>query len=323
MLERPKLLKMPRPTAQQVILGKEIKTLPIIGEGADLDTEMEARNGRLVLSSMPFAYDFICNMLRLYRMGIDGVKRHDVADPDTSHYYFNVDKETALSYFKTETMYNNFLRNMEYYRKTGLHFIKLYRKQDKEFYLQKTNPFEILTLPTNRFSMDLVLAKCVFAGLVEEYAHCLKNVGYIVIPANFMPSILCYENEIEKANIIYKTNITGLLKNTHRAKQITMQRNEFANAVFPEQVKSDGYLKENMFRKFQESINPTIEKIVAVYEGQISLVKGVYLGTNADKRTGRPEKPTVLYFTHKDLFNGNFKKDPLKFTGMFQGQPAE
>jgi len=74
---------------------------------------------------------------------------------------------------------------------------------------------------------ELFFSKAVFDSLVT--GECTKNGGdgYTEIPSNFYP-ILTNGNkgELKSFNPIYKLNVCGLMKNTHKKKSVEIPRQE-------------------------------------------------------------------------------------------------
>jgi len=304
-------IKMPNTVARQIMLNKFlVNTLPIANEGLEEQTIKEALNAKIVLSSSPFAYDFICNMLAYYKLGHKDIKRLDTPNTENNIYHFTIKKDLAIEYFKDEKRLNNFMRNQDYYNEYKYSFIQLWRQKERKYYLQPMKPYNIFSLPTNHFSMDLLLPKCVFSGLIEPYENNLKITGYITLPSEFFPTILDHEATPKKANIMYKTNIKGLLINPMKKEMVSLPRQELIEAISPDSiVKETSYLRPGAFQLLHETISPTIEKIVDIYGGEFFLVRKFFLGTTENKRKGRKEVFAKLFFVGSTLQNTKFKQD--------------
>jgi len=299
-------IKMHRTVAQQIIgVNKfNVNTLHITEPGMNEVYIRQEQNARKAISTMPAAFDFVANMLTLHKIYSRECEKQNITNERTqllqndngnTHYTLNIDFDSVINYFLEENMLVNFRKQLT---RINMQYVSLWRFHERKFYLKPMHPIIIKTPATNGFCMSIEIAKCVFRGMIEnEYES-----GYITLPSGFMPRILQQEQAKEKADIIYRTNIFGLLANKEKKEEIKTKRSNFCKEVLSNYTRPKNgagyYLDNDYFKLFQDSINPNIENIADVYEGEFSLVKKVTLGKSEDKRTGRAEEPTHLFFTH-------------------------
>jgi len=300
------MIKMPTYAAKQLTAVNKfsiVDTLPIVNVDSGEQFIKQEDNARRVLFNMPWAFDFICNMLKIWNYGNGeslGIRRiDDITKDNTAAYGFEIDYNLLGYYFETPEMYLHFYLNMDYNRKLKP-CLGLWRKFDNKFYTQNTQAIDVFAWGNENLPMTVYIAKCVFSGMIEKSGY---KKGYIQLPIKFMPKIIEYNPDLsnEKTNIIYKTNIFGLLNNFEKKEKIEVKRGDFCKEILSNYTRPKNgvgyYLEPAYYDLFKNTINPQVNKIAELYNNEFLLVKNVILGKSEDKRTGRQEQPTEIFFT--------------------------
>jgi hypothetical protein len=124
-----------------------------------------------------------------------------------------------------------------------------------------------------------MFAKAVFQSLVT--GECVKNGGdgFIEIPALFYPLLTdTSKGDLQSHNPIYKLNLYGIMKNTHKSYQIAVKRDELLQTIAPEYIDKEGYLKISGAKLHDSLITSAQEATTKIPVGL--LVKNFYIGNS-------------------------------------------
>jgi|LSPY01.1.fsa_nt_gi hypothetical protein len=277
-------------TENALITKRLIKAMPIID--SDTTQYSEAINGNELrtLNRYPAAYDFVANIIDHARKTENPGKYIK----DAGNYYAVwVTEKTWKAYFAhcgTFTSRANLERQVLTDITTGWIFGKGLDENGNRF-IRRIPPFRFMerrVFEDGTVIQELLFSKAVFESLVTE--ECVKKGGdgYIEIPSAFYPRLTCADKgALTSYNPIYRLNIFGLYKNTHKQERIRVKRTDLIQAVVPEYLDSQGNLKRITASALQESLTRSAREAWTAIPSATLVI---------DLRLGNERGDSTLYF---------------------------
>jgi|AACY02.16.fsa_nt_gi hypothetical protein len=238
------MIPVSRTVAKNILINKHIiKALPRIDSNNKDHIEAIAGNELRVLKRYAVAYDFIANLIhKAHKLNII----HEWIEDTGRDYFKGTVKETTWrEYFKDcgdFKIRQSLARQIKRDLHSGFIYIHGHDKKKGE-YIEYRRPFFVTAIrqfENGERERDLFFSKTVFNSLVT--GECFKNGGdgFIEIPASLYPKLTHTETgKIQSHNPIYKINVFGLLKNTHKKKKIIVKKYDFIENVIPEYARKD------------------------------------------------------------------------------------
>lgn len=258
---------------ENILMNKHsIKLLPIIDSQNEKHIELIGNELRTI-KRYPVGYDFLVNVIDKIK---DKVAR-SINDISSDYYELNVLDETFTNYLKpcgNHAQRQSLARQLVTDMTSGFVYIK------GKGYIGYQAPFRIMgrkIYSDGKRIYQVHLLKQVFDSLIK--GECYKNGGdgYIEIPSMLFPIITrANKGILQSYNPIYKLNIFGIKKNTHKKKNIEVNRNEFLKTVLPEYYKN-GYLTKDIY-SIRESLSQAAKEVSKSLPNHHNLVKNFYLG---------------------------------------------
>lgn len=305
--------KVPNITSNNILLNKhQVRTISC-GSSGTLETKL-AENGRKAVFASPAVYDFVCNMITLAKTSGNALQESGVevrSLDETGYYLLTTTEKPFRAYFPDNTDRKLFINHLSSLK---ANWILAHTETKTGYELQRLSPFMLAgeKIIVNKsfdsldnalcYQLQLFIAKAVFKPfLIDNWQS-----GYIYLPPVFYPKIMeqAEGTGINKGFIkaIYKANILGLTKNTHKKDSIQMSRGEFVTAVMPEKAGKNGWLANKDFEGLREAITAKdgetslIGKTAKDYGNKFRLVKNIFLGHCSDYKS-EEKRETELYFT--------------------------
>jgi hypothetical protein len=280
-------MRMSRTIAGNALLNKHtIKALPLaITTNTELNDSINGNNLRVLKTYAP-AYDFITNIIN---NALETGKVGEYIKDAGEHYYEIIIKEQKWKdYFKhcgNKTIRQNLARQVLRELQTGWILLKGQDKRGR--YVEERAPFRIMAkkyYEDGTAYREILMSKDVFEGLITGQCHKNGNDGFIEIPSYFYANITKTDKgNLQSYNSIYKLNIVGLMKNTHKKSEIHISREKFLEAIVPEYLDKDKNLKVNARGLHDSLVRPTKQICENIPEGM--LVKNFFLGNKGDTST--------------------------------------
>lgn len=291
------MIPISRTIAENILINKHIiKALPIIDSINEKHIEEIAGNELRALKRYPVAYDLIVNLIhKAHKAGAV----HSWLKDSNDYYVGTIRESTWQDYFKgcgSFDVRQSLARQVLHDLQSGFILIHGRDKKKGEF-IEYRRPFFITAFrqyKNGEKERDLYFSKAVFQSLVT--GECFKNGGdgFIEIPAGLYPkathSELSYqiehEGEIKTVNLgshnpIYKINVYGLMKNTHKKDRIIIKRDDFIENVIPEYAKKDKIFDTYYLKKAEWEIHGALIKSIQQINKECindRIVKNFYIG---------------------------------------------
>jgi len=289
------MIQISRNIAQNILINKHIiKALPIIDSTNDRHIENIAGNELRILKRYAVAYDLIANLISQAHK--TGTITNYIKDAGKDYFSMTVRKNTWQNYFNdcgNHTIRQSLALQVMKDLQSG--FIYIHGKdRTRGDYIEYRRPFFITAIrqfQNGELDRDLYFSKIVFQSLVT--GECFKNGGdgFIEIPPCLYPRLTNTKTgELQSHNPIYKINLYGLLKNTHKKKNITVNKNDFIENVIPEyasKIKNgEGYKLKMPEYSIHNSLIGSINKSKNVCQNE-RIISNFYIGKD----------DVTLYFT--------------------------
>ena len=280
-------------TENALITKHTIKAMPVIDSSNERYIEEVAGNELRTLNRYPATYDFIANIIGSAR------KTGNIGKyiKDTGNYYATwVSEKTWKAYFAQcgdHTVRYNLERQILTDIETGWIFGKGVDGKGNRF-ISQIPPFRFMErriFEDGTVIRELLFSKSVFESLVTEDCAKKGGDGYIEIPSNFYPLLTGTDKgALTSYNPIYKLNIFGLYKNTHKKEQLMVKREDLIQAVVPEYLDGNGNLKRITADKLHESLTASAQEVLTAIPDAL-LVRNVHLGSERGDSTLYFRKP--------------------------------
>jgi len=279
--------------------GKLIKGLPLVDSTNPRHIKDILGNELKVLKHYAPCFDFIANLISVaHRKGTPG---NHIKDVDENYYKINISENTWKKYFSHCGDHNiryNLARQIMKDLQTGYVLLPIYDKIHGHG-MEKRAPFRIMAekyYSDGTKYRELYFSKAVFKSLVT--GECFENGGdgYIEIPSNFYPLLTAGDKgELQSYNPIYKINIHGLMKNTHKKGSVEIPRKELIQSIAPEYIDDDGDLKSITAASLHDSLIKNTREVLSSIPYSL-LVKNFYFGKQGGMSTLYFRTPTEPEF---------------------------
>jgi hypothetical protein len=268
----------------------QIDSIPIVNSKNPKFIEEITGNKLRVLKDYPAGNDFCLNMIARAKRFEKKSGNAVIVDYSEDYYKLTVSEKVFVNYFSecgNNDIRHNLLVQLEKDLSTGI--VKIYGKDNKGKYIVTKAPFKINEVKKhfsdNSVSIQILLLKDVYGSLIDDSS--LKNggEGYIKIPCHLFP--LCTQTEkgrFQSFNPIYKLQVFGLTKNTHKRDKIEVPHEEFLRYVVPEYIDRDGYLKKMTISDFNNSLTSQAKTLVEKRTEEL-LVKSFFVGRRGGNST--------------------------------------
>jgi hypothetical protein len=154
--------------------------------------------------------------------------------------------------------------------------------------IEKRAPFRIMAekyFEDGTKYREVFFAKVVFGSLITQDCFKKGGDGYIEIPSRFYPLLTGGDKDkLQSYNPIYKLNIYGLIKNTHKKSHIEIPRQELIRNIAPEYLDSQGDLKKITAAVLHDSLIKNTKDVLKIIPYSL-LVKNFYLGKQGGSST--------------------------------------
>jgi hypothetical protein len=125
---------------------------------------------------------------------------------------------------------------------------------------------------------EILFSKVVFESLVTEDCAKKGGDGYIEVPSNFFPLLTSTDKgDLNSFSPIYKLNVFGLFKNTHKGQMIAVKREELIRTIAPEYIDNEGHLKTVTAAQLHDSLIKSAQDALTTIPDAL-LVSNFYLG---------------------------------------------
>jgi hypothetical protein len=268
----------------------QIDSIPIVDSKNLKYIEEIAGNQLRVLKDYPVGNDFCLNMIDRAKKVEKKSGQVTIVDYSDDYYKVNVSEKVFANYFAkcgNNDIRHNLLVQLRKDLSTGI--VKIYGEDNKGRYIVTKAPFKINEIKRhfadNSVCIQILLLKDIYGSLIND--NSLKNggEGYVRIPSHLFP--LCTQTEkgsLQSFNPIYKLQIFGLTKNTHKRDKIETPHEEFLRYIVPEYIDRDGYLKKMTIRDFNNSLTSQAKTLVEKSPREL-LVKSFFLGRHGGNST--------------------------------------
>lgn len=309
-----------RTIGENILLNKfVVKALPFYENPDSEALNIEHDDGFKLLRTMrryPVGYDFSCNIIAQIKRA--GKVHESIGEEyiDGEPYYvswINMDHmREYLAQVSDRTTRQSLGRTLKTDLSTG--FVVARCGEDKTGrYIEQIPPFRILKFKVYDNGVAFALmawARVIFQTLIEDDCTKTGADGYITIPEKLYPlatqatkaakalnkiSAPLHKEKapthiIGSSNPIYKMEVFSRMKNTNNAKSIEVDRQELLEAIVPELIAKDGYLKIS-----EAALHDILhEEVMDIYRKTEGLMlKNFYLGS---KSWGK----SSLYFDDKE-----------------------
>jgi hypothetical protein len=270
-----------RTATENTLINKHlIKAMPIIDSTNKRYIEEVAGNELRTLSRYAATYDFIANI-------IDSARRTGNIGKyikDADNYYSTwVTEKTWKSYFAQcgdHTTRAHLERQVFTDIEKGWIFANGVDSRGNRF-IRQIPPFRFMerrVFEDGRIARQIFFSKVVFESLVTEECFKRGGDGYIELPSNFFPLLTGTDKgDLNSYNPIYKLNVFGLYKNTHKAGEIAVKREELIKTIAPEYLDANGHLKNISPAQLHDSLFKSSQDVLSTVPNTL-LVKNFYLG---------------------------------------------
>ena len=273
--------------------GHLVKGLPLVESIKQDHIEEIAGNQLRVLKDYPAAFDFLVNYIN--EVWINSPNPHiHFKRVDQNYWKTLIFEPTWREYFSqcgNFTIRQSLARQVMKDLQTG--FIKI-KGQDKKgrYYTEERAPFRIMArriYADGTGYREVFLSDAVFGSLITM--DCTKKGGdsFVEFQPLLYPMLTGPDTGLLKSyNPVYKLNLLGLMKNTHKKKLVELPRSEFLENTVPEYLDRHGNLDipvDALRRSLENNMSAALQKIP-----QGLLVKNYYLGS--------PGGTTTIYFRH-------------------------
>ncbi|GMO68190.1 MAG: hypothetical protein Nk1A_6840 [Endomicrobiia bacterium] len=228
--------------ADNILINKhDIRMMPLIDSLKEKHIKLIDNEWR-ALKRYPVTYDFFANIIDRNKDIITEI----IEDVSRDYYELSVSEgafERYLGYCENHTKKQSLKRQLMADVSFGFVLIKSKNLTNIEY----KAPFRLMKIVISQDGGKIYkfyLLKQIFSGLIT--GECYKNggEGFIRIPGYLYPiTTQAYKGILKSHNPIYKTNILGITKKTHKGQRYSeMDREEFLKEIFPEYYR-DGKLK--------------------------------------------------------------------------------
>ena len=261
--------------------GKLIKGFPIVDSNSPAHIEKIVGNELRVLKNYAPAFDFIANLIS----GAHSTGRPErfITDVDENYYKMSVKETTWLKYFAQCGDHNirqSLMKQVFKDLQTGYVLLPIYNKIHGRG-LEKRAPFRVMAeqyYEDGTRYREIYFAKAVFQSLVT--GECTENGGdgFIELPPNLYPVLTAgNKGELQSFNPVYKLNVHGLMKNTHKKDRIEIDRHELLRKIAPEYIDENGHMNRISPATLHDSLIENARAALTAHPYSL-LVKNFFLG---------------------------------------------
>lgn len=270
-----------RTATENALINKySIKAMPVMDSDNTRYIEEALGNELRTLNRYAATYDFIANIIsRARRTGNIGKYIKDVGN----YYSTWISEITWNDYFAKCGDHNkraNLKRQVATDIEKGWIFARGINSKGERF-ISQIPPFRFMERrfhETGIITKELFFSKTVFESLVTEDCAKKGGDGYIEIPANFFPLLTGTDKgDLASYNPIYKLNLFGLLKNTHKSNEKAVPRDELIKNIAPEYLDREGHLKNITAARLHDSLITSAQDALTTMPNNL-LVKNFFLG---------------------------------------------
>jgi hypothetical protein len=273
---------------------RQIDSIPIVDSKNPKYIEEIAGNQLRVLKDYPAGHDFCLNIIDRAKRFEQKERKIALTDYSEDYYKVSISGKVFSEYF-AECGNNDIRHNLSVQLRKDFTngIVKISGEDKKGKYIAEKAPFKINEVKQyvddNSTYVQLLLLKDVYGSLID--GRCLKNggEGFSKMPANMFP--LCTQTNkrnFQSFNPIYRLQVYGLSKNTHKCEVIKQPRKDLLRSIVPEYTDENGWLMKITIKELNESLKSQATSLIQNIQGEL-LVKSFYLG-----QYGRD---SVIYFT--------------------------
>ncbi|GAB6393585.1 MAG: hypothetical protein MdMp014T_2958 [Treponematales bacterium] len=270
-----------RTATENALINKHvIKAMTIIDSTNEKFVEEVMGNELRTLNRYAPTYDFIANLIdKARRTGRIGryIK-------DTGNYYSTWVSERQWKAYFAQCADHNIRRNLERQVFTDIQFgwVVAHGVDRKgNTFIRQIPPFRFMerrVYEDGQIVREVLFSKYVFESLVTEDCFKKKGDGYIELPANFFPLLTNTDRgSLNSFNPIYKLNVFGLYKNTHKSREVLVKREELIKTIAPEYLDTSGHLKNVTASQLHDSLIASTQGALTTIPDHL-LVSNFYLG---------------------------------------------
>jgi hypothetical protein len=271
---------MSKTITQNVLMNKhdiketyqQIDNIPIIDSSNPKHIEEILGNHLRVLKDYPLGHDFCVNMID---KAVD-VKRKTgigvIADYSYEYYCMDISQNTSNEYFNGCSRSKEARQSMKRQLQKDLEigFVVIHGKDKHGKYIERKAPFRIISTrvyidtPTPETRIRLLLLKAVYGSLIE--GNCTKNggEGFCKIPEKFYPVCTNTKKRLLPYNSMYRMQILGLSKNTHKQSAIEIHRKETLRSIIPEYIDKDASLERESFGYIEKTLESQSKELIQI-----------------------------------------------------------
>jgi hypothetical protein len=270
-----------RTATENSLINKHlIKAMPIIDSTNTKYIEEVMGNELRTLNRYAPTYDFIANIIDRAR----NTRNIGKYIKDADNYYSTwVTEKTWKAYFAQcgdHTIRYNLERQVFTDIEKGWIFARGVDSRGRQF-ISQIPPFRFMerrVFEDGTIARQMFFSKVVFESLVTE--DCVKKGGdgYIELPTNFFPLLTGTDKgDLNSYSPIYKLNVFGLYKNTHKGGEIAVKREELIKTIAPEYLDDHGHLKNITPAALHDSLIKSAQGALNAIPNAL-LVSNFYIG---------------------------------------------
>jgi hypothetical protein len=275
---------------------KLVKGFPIVDSNKPQHIEELTGNIHRTIKAYPGGFDFIVNIINY---------AWNTGRPEAFFRRVNKDWWRSRVFEQTWREYFSQCANSQIRRnhaqmimkdlETGIILVR--QGNDKHgYYIDEAAPFRFMAKRTYEDGTgyrDIFLLDAVWGSLITMDCKKTGGDGFGEMPPTLYPLLttpIIKGSVLKSHNPVYKLNLLGIMKNTHKKKSIALPRQEFIETVIPEYLDRNGNLEvkaDAVRENIENTMKGALNKIP-----QGMLVKNYYLGN--------PGGNTIIHFRIED-----------------------